>query len=294
VTPAWLDRAAYPFSSRWAEIDGARMHYIDEGQGPTLLMVHGTPTWSFLYRHLVTGLRDRFRCVVPDHLGFGLSDKPAGDAYRPQDQARRLAAFVQALGLEDLTLAVHDFGGPIGLAYALDHPDNVRRLVVFNTWMWSLAGDRQYERVSRLLSGALGRFLYERLGFSLNVVFRHAVADKTRYTRAVHAQYAAPLRDPAARHATWIYLRELLGSSDWYAGQWARRERLAAIPALLVWGLKDPAFGKWLPRWRTVFRRAEVVAWDYVGHAPPEERGPESAAHVARFLEAVNESRRMA
>jgi haloalkane dehalogenase len=294
VTPAWLDRAAYPFSSRWAEIDGARMHYIDEGQGPTLLMVHGTPTWSFLYRHLVTGLRDRFRCVVPDHLGFGLSDKPAGDAYRPQDQARRLAAFVQALGLEDLTLAVHDFGGPIGLAYALDHPDNVRRLVVFNTWMWSLAGDRQYERVSRLLSGALGRFLYERLGFSLNVVFRHAVADKTRYTRAVHAQYAAPLRDPAARHATWIYLRELLGSSDWYAGQWARRERLAAIPALLVWGLKDPAFGKWLPRWRTVFRRAEVVAWDDVGHAPPEERGPESAAHVARFLEAVNESRRMA
>lgn len=294
MTPAWLDRAAYPFSSRWAEIDGARMHYIDEGQGPTLLMVHGTPTWSFLYRHLVTGLRDRFRCVVPDHLGFGLSDKPAGDAYRPQDQARRLAAFVQALGLEDLTLAVHDFGGPIGLAYALDHPDNVRRLVVFNTWMWSLAGDRQYERVSRLLSGALGRFLYERLGFSLNVVFRHAVADKTRYTRAVHAQYAAPLRDPAARHATWIYLRELLGSSDWYAGQWARRERLAAIPALLVWGLKDPAFGKWLPRWRTVFRRAEVVAWDDVGHAPPEERGPESAAHVARFLEAVNESRRMA
>jgi haloalkane dehalogenase len=294
VTPAWLDRAAYPFSSRWAEIDGARMHYIDEGQGPTLLMVHGTPTWSFLYRHLVTGLRDRFRCVVPDHLGFGLSDKPAGDAYRPQDQARRLAAFVQALGLEDLTLAVHDFGGPIGLAYALDHPDNVRRLVVFNTWMWSLAGEPQYARVGRLLSGALGRFLYERLGFSLNVVFRHAVADKTRYTRAVHAQYAAPLRDPAARHATWIYLRELLGSSDWYAGQWARRERLAAIPALLVWGLKDPAFGKWLPRWRTVFRRAEVVAWEDVGHAPPEERGPESAAHVARFLEAVNESRRMA
>jgi haloalkane dehalogenase len=103
----------------------------------------------------------------------------------------------------------------------------------------------------------------------------------------VHAQYAAPFRDPAARHATWIYLRELMGSSDWYDRLWRRRERLAAIPALLVWGLKDPAFARLLPRWRTVFGRAEVIAWPDVGHAPPEERGPESAALVGRFLEGL-------
>jgi pimeloyl-ACP methyl ester carboxylesterase len=285
VTPAWLDRAAYPFTSRWIEVDGARMHYVDEGQGPTLLLVHGTPTWSFLYRHLIKGLRDRVRCVAPDHLGFGLSDKPPGDAYRPEDQARRLAAFVRALDLTDVTLAVHDYGGPIGLAWALDHPARVRRLVIFNTWMWSLAGDPKVARVGRLLSGVVGRFLYERLGFSLNVLFRQAVKDRTRYTRAVHAQYAGPLRDPAARHATWIYARELLGSSDWFAGLWQRRERLATIPALLAWGTRDPAFGRHLPRWRSVFRRAEVLAWDDVGHAPPEERGPESAAAIARFLD---------
>jgi haloalkane dehalogenase len=224
---------------------------------------------------------------VPDHLGFGLSDKPAGDAYRPQDQARRLGQFVDALGLEDVALVVHDFGGPIGLGWALEHPDAVHRLVLFNTWMWSLAGDRRYERASRMLGGHVGRFLYERLGFAVNVLFRHAVADKTRYTRAVHAQYAAPFRDPAARHATWIYLRELMGSSDWYDRLWRRRERLAAIPALLVWGLKDPAFARLLPRWRTVFGRAEVIAWPDVGHAPPEERGPESAALVGRFLEGL-------
>ena len=285
MTPAWLDRAEYPFASRWIEIDGARMHYVDEGHGPTVLMVHGTPTGSFLYRHLVTGLRERFRCVAPDHLGFGLSDKPAGDAYRPQDQARRLAAFAEALGLKEVSLIVHDFGGPIGLAWALDHSDQVRSLVLFNTWMWSLAGDRQYERAGRLLGGGVGRFLYERLSFSVNVLFRHAVADKTRSTRAVHAQYAGPFREPAARHATWIYARELMGSSDWYDALWRRRERLATIPALLVWGMKDPAFAKLLPRWQTVLNRAEVVAWPDVGHAPPEERGPESAALVARFLD---------
>jgi haloalkane dehalogenase len=285
VTSAWLDRAEYPFASRWVEIDGARMHYVDEGQGPTVLMVHGTPTWSFMYRHLVKGLRDRHRCVVPDHLGFGLSDKPAGDAYRPQDQARRLGLFVEALGLEDIALVVHDFGGPIGLAWALEHPAEVRTLVLFNTWMWSLAGERRYERLGRVLSSRVGRFLYERLGASLNVLFRRAVADRSRYTKAVHAQYAAPQRDPAARHATWIYARELMGSSDWFDGLWRRRQRLAAVPALLIWGSKDPAFAAALPRWRAVFREAEVVELPDVGHAPPEERGPESATMVARFLE---------
>ncbi len=285
MTPAWLDTREYPFLSRAVEIDGLRVHYVDEGDGPTVLFVHGLPTWSFLWRHLIAGLRDRYRCVALDLPGFGLSDKPPGDAYRPEDQARRLTAFVDALGLKDLALVVHDFGGPIGLPLALDRPDAVRRLVLFNTWMWSLADDRQYARVGRLLGSSLGRVLYERAGLSVNVVWRHAVRDP-RYTRAVHRQYAAPLAEPAARHATWIYARELLGSSAWYEALWARRERLARIPALLVWGTKDPAFGKLLPRWRSLFYRAEVLGLADAGHAPQETRGPEVVPVVARFLEA--------
>lgn len=284
MTPAWVDRAAYPFATRRVDVEGVAMSYVDEGDGPTVLMVHGTPTWSFLYRHLVRGLRDGFRCVAPDLPGFGLSDRPAGDAYRPQDQARRLTAFADALGLKDLTLVVHDFGGPIGLALAVEQPERVRRLVLFNTWMWSLAGQRQYEWLARAVSGRAGRLLYERLGVSVNVLWRQAVRD-ARYTRSVHGQYTAALRDRAARHATWIYARELIGSSAWFDGLWQRRDRLAPVPALLVWGLKDPAFGAALPRWRTVFGDAETVAWPDVGHAPQEVRGPESAALVRRFLE---------
>ncbi len=278
-------QGAYPFQSRGVEIEGARVHYVDEGRGPTVLMVHGTPTWSFLWRHLIAGLRDHHRCVALDLPGFGLSDKPPGDAYRPEDQARRLAAFVDALRLKDWTLVVHDFGGPIGLSLAIERPDAIRRLVLFNTWMWSLAGDRQYRRVDRLFSGRLGRALYERFGFSVNVVWRHAVRD-ARYTRAVHRQYAAPLADSAARHATWIYMRSLLGSSAWYEALWARRERLARIPALLVWGAKDPVFAKFLPRWRSLFYRAEVMELPDAGHAPQETRGAEVAPVVARFLDA--------
>jgi haloalkane dehalogenase len=285
VRPAWLDTRAYPFVSRAVDVDGLRVHYVDEGTGPTVLFVHGLPTWSFLWRHLIAGLRDRHRCVALDLPGFGLSDKPPGDAYRPEDQARRLAAFVEALGLKDFALIVHDFGGPIGLSLALDRPDAVRRLVLFNTWMWSLADDRQYARVGRLLSSPLGRLLYERLGLSVNVVWRHAVRDSS-YTRAVHRQYAAPLAEPAARHATWIYARELLGSSAWYDTLWARRARLAQIPALLVWGVRDPAFGKLLPRWRSVFERAEVLELADAGHAPQETRAPEIVPVVLRFLDA--------
>ena len=281
MTPDWLDRREYPFESRWLDVEGGRLHYLDEGEGAPIVMVHGTPTWSFMYRHLVKGLRARHRCLAPDHLGFGLSERPATWSYRPADQARNLARFIDTLGLKDVTLVVHDFGGPIGLAYALDHPENVRRLVIFNTWMWSLAGDPRIERFGRLLGGRLGRVLYERFGFSVRVMLRHAVADKRRYTRAVERHYLRALDG----HATWIYAREVLGSSAWYDSLWKRRERIAKIPALLAWGMQDPAFGAYLPRWRSVFQRAEVLPLDDCGHAPPEERAPEVLPVLERFLE---------
>src|SRR5690606_27916773 len=130
--PDWLDRTAYPFRSRVMDLAEGRIHYVDEGQGTPLLMVHGTPTWSFLYRKLIAALAPDYRCVALDHLGFGLSDKPRDGHYRPEDHARRLREFVERLDLRDIVLVVHDFGGPIGLSYAIDRPDNVRALVLGN------------------------------------------------------------------------------------------------------------------------------------------------------------------
>jgi pimeloyl-ACP methyl ester carboxylesterase len=280
VIPPWVDRREYPFEPRALDVGAGRLSYVDEGQGSPIVMVHGTPTWSFLYRHLIRELRPRYRCVAPDHLGFGLSDRPPGWSYRPEDQARNLARLIVSLALKDLALVVHDYGGPIGLSYALEHPDNVRRLVLFNTWMWSFAGDRQIERVGRILGGRLGRFLYERLGFSVRVMLRHAIVDRRRYSREIERHYLKALDG----YATWIYAREVLGSSDWYDGLWRRRDRIARIPTLLIWGMKDPAFGRYLPRWREVFERAEVVELD-CGHVPPEERAPESLRRLAPFLE---------
>jgi len=268
---------------RYATVRGRQLFYREAGpaSAPAVVLLHGFPASSFMFRDLIPRLADRYHVIAPDHLGFGLSDRPPGWSYRPEDQARNLARLIETLGLKDLTLVVHDYGGPIGLAYALDHPENVRRLVLFNTWMWSFAGDRSVEWVAWILGGRLGRYLYERRGFSVRVMLRYAVADRRRYTRAVERQYLAALDG----HATWVYAREILGSSAWYDGLWRRRDRIARTPAILIWGMKDPAFARYLPRWRQVFEQAEVVQLADCGHAPPEERAPESLPFLTRFLE---------
>jgi len=285
--PGWLDRSAYPFRSRRLELPGgARMHYVDEGAGETLLFVHGTPTWSFEWRHLIRGLAPSCRCVAPDHLGFGLSDRPRDGLYTPEWHAANLAAFVERLGLERFTLVVHDYGGPIGLPLALEDPGRIERLVVLNTWMWSLAGDRGMERAARLVGGALGRFLYRRANFSLRVITPSAWADRRKLTSALHRQYLAPFPDAWSRGAVlWPLARALVGSSDHYDSLWQRRARLADIPALIVWGTKDPAFPPHLlARWREALPHARVVELP-AGHWPQEEAPEDVLDAVRGFLD---------
>nr|PZN32169.1 MAG: alpha/beta hydrolase [Chloroflexota bacterium] len=287
-TPKWLDRREYPFQHREIQLEAGRMHYVDEGEGPPVVLVHGTPAWSFLYRNLIKELSGAHRCIAPDHLGFGLSERPAGFSYRPEDHARNLRELIERLGLKDVTLVVHDFGGPIGLSYAVERPENVARLVIFNTWMWSLRGNREAEQISRLMSGRLGRFLYERLNFSPRVLV--PAASGRKLPRAIHHHYIDAAPTPEARHAMWVCARELVGSSDWYEGLWQRRERLRDIPALLLWGLKDPGVKSGvfdLARWQGVFADARTVTFPEAGHFVQEDEAPAVAGEVRRFLGAV-------
>jgi haloalkane dehalogenase len=284
--PAWLDRAAYPFTSRWAELRGGhRMHYVDEGRGETILFVHGTPSWSFEWRHLVRALSATHRCVAPDLLGFGLSDRPRDFAYTPEAHAAALAELVERLGLRDVTLVVHDYGGPIGLPLALDGSRRVRRIVLLNTWMWSFAGDADMERKARIAGGALGRFLYRQLNFSLRVLMPSAYGDRRKLTPAIHAQYLAPFADKWSRGAVlWPLAHAILGSSAYYDELWARRERLRTLPALVVWGMRDRAFRPHLlERWQRALPDARLVELD-AGHWPHEEAPEETARAIRDFL----------
>jgi haloalkane dehalogenase len=287
AAPAWVDRAAYPFESRWLELPAGRLHYVDEGSGPTILFVHGTPTWSFEWRHLVGGLRATHRCVAVDHLGFGLSDRPEGASYTPEAHAERLRAFVEALGLEQVTLVVHDFGGPIGLPLALDG-GRARRLVVLNSWMWSFADDAEMTKRAKMVAGGLGKLLYRRFNASLRLITPSAYGDRRKLTKAIHAQYLNVFPDADSRERVLYALAlALTGSAAHYDGLWRRRAALAAIPSLVVWGLKDSAFRpRQLAKWREALPHARVVELPGAGHWPHEEEPEAVLAAVRSFVDA--------
>jgi len=147
--PAWVDDELFPFKSRFLELDGNVVHYVDEGSGPILLMLHGNPVWSFVYREVIITLRDRFRCIALDFPGFGLSTGAPGYRYLAQDHATLLVSFLDRLDLAEVTLVGHNWGGPLGLHAAQQRPDAFERLILTNTWAWPLNGDLTSEVFSR-------------------------------------------------------------------------------------------------------------------------------------------------
>ena len=147
----WLDRNEYPFTSKYFDVNGHQMHFIDEGQGDTLLFVHGTPSWSFDFRKVINTLKSDFRCIAIDNIGFGLSDKPEHYDYSTQNHSKTLEKFVLGHNLTDLTLVVHDFGGPIGLYFAIQHPERIKKLIILNSWLWSSKDDPDYIKLSKVL-----------------------------------------------------------------------------------------------------------------------------------------------
>jgi haloalkane dehalogenase len=283
---ARIDRGAYPFTSRWVELRAGRMHYVDEGSGEPILFVHGTPTWSFEWRHLIRGLRSTHRCIAPDLIGFGLSDRPRDFDYSPESHAAMLSAFVARLDLQPSTLVVHDYGGPIGLPLCLEKPERVRRLVLINTWLWSFAGDREMEKKAKLAGSGLGRFLYRWANLSLRVIMPAAYGDRRRLTPAIHRQYLDRFPDRWSRGAVlWPLAKALLGSSSYYESLWRQRDRLRGRPALILWGMKDSAFRPdQLQRWREVLPEAHVVELPDAGHWPHEEAPDRVIDAIRRFL----------
>jgi haloalkane dehalogenase len=285
--PPWLDRSEFPFTSRtFAHPDG-RMHYIDEGQGPVLLFVHGTPDWCFGFRHLVNAFRGSHRCVAMDHLGLGLSDKPPGANYTVAAHAQRLQEFIDHHGLKDVVIIVTDFGGGIGLQHALEHPENVKGIVLYNTWMWDLMPDKRFSGPEAVMNSWFGRFLYLRLGFSVNVMMPKAFGDRSKLPDPIHAHYKKALPDAASRVATFAFVQEISNAGPFWDAQWARIGSLRSIPALLCWGMKDRFFPPdLLERWRKALPDAPVQLFPNAGHFLHEEAKDELIATVRTFLRA--------
>jgi len=286
VFPEWLDRTEYPFRTQSIVLTDGNLNYVDEGAGEALLFVHGTPTWSFEYRHLIKTLAGRYRCVAPDHLGFGLSARPPGFAYSPEAHAAVLREFVDRLGLERFTLIVHDFGGPIGLPLAVDQPSRVARVIMMNTWAWPLDDDPKMAKGARFIAGALGRFLYRYANASLKLIMPSAYGDKKKLTAAIHAHYLNVFGDHEARvQVLHALAKSLLGSRAHYQALLDRVGALRRAPVLIIWGMKDTAFQPYqLERWRSLLPHAVVEPIAGAGHWPHEEEPAAVITAMERFL----------
>lgn len=287
---SWVDRQAYPFQSRYQPLSAGEMHYVDEGGGDPVLLVHGTPTWSFEYRHLINALSKHHRCIAPDHLGFGLSERPAGFAYTPEAHAAALGEFVDRLGLDRVTLVVHDFGGPIGLPLALRLQSVVARIVVLNSWAWPLDDDPEMVRAARLVGGAVGRWLYQYANIEFRLIVPSAYGDRRKLTSAILRQYSSAFDDrPARGQVLHTLATALLGSRAHYQSVLEGMPTLRALPVLIVWGLKDSFFKPhYLARWQQLLPEAKVVTLPKAGHWPHEEEPARVIEEIARFLNQVN------
>ena len=215
--PAWVSDEIFPFESNFFTTpSGHEMHFIDEGAGEPIVFLHGNPTWSFEFRHLVRDLRSRFRCIAPDHIGFGLSSRSHQPAdYRPEAHADAVAALLDHLDVQDLTLYLVDWGGPIGLDFARKHPDRVKRIVITNTWCWPVARDPHYIMFSFFMSSWLGQYLIKRHNFFVNKVLPMAVAQKDALTPDVMTHYRNAQPTPEARSACAAFPGHIVGATDW-------------------------------------------------------------------------------
>jgi len=280
--PDWLDRREYPFESHYCELPAGRLHYVDEGrgEGAPLVLLHGQPTWSFMYRKLIRGLAAGHRCIAVDHMGFGLSDKPRQWSYTPRDHAANLGALVDQLGLERVSLLVHDWGGPIGLGWAVEHAERVDRVIALDTWMWSMAEHRAGRLFSHLMGSAAGGWATRRWNLFVEVFLKRALGERFA---EVGPAYRGPLARPEDRTGCALFPRELL--SPWLAELWERRAALSGKRALLVWGERDPAFpAPMRERLASVFGEARVELQPGVGHFVAEEMGEALVPIVDRFL----------
>jgi haloalkane dehalogenase len=286
----WLDQNQYPFQSHHVQVDGGDMHYIDEGEGDAIFFVHGFPTWSFMWRNLVRDLSAKHRCIAMDHIGFGLSDKPDHWSYTPEAHARNFRKLLDHIGVTTYSLVVHDFGGPIALSHALDFPGRLNRLVVVNSFLWSLKTDPHFVKFDHKVNGPLGRMALESTPIGLNKMLHDMVCQKQKVSSTIYSQYTGPYHKPSERHGPYGLAKGYVGSSTWLYDLWVRREEISKKPALIVWGMKDSLFShEHLDKWRHAFPNAETAIFPESGHIVLEESARDVEAEIYLFQDGQSE-----
>ncbi|MFJ6213263.1 alpha/beta fold hydrolase [Streptomyces sp. NPDC092296] len=296
------ESADYAFASHWFDRAPYRQHYLDEGGGPPVLMLHGNPSWSYHWRRLVTGLRDSYRCIVPDHVGMGLSSRPAEGDYtytldsRVDDLDALTSYLIARRGAPTTgwTLVMHDWGGPIGMAWAARRPHLVARLVVLNTAAFPSPFGRRLPPTLRLALWAVRNTATARdLVLHRNAFARGAArfGVTRRMDRRTREAYLAPYAVPEDRLAILRFVQDIpLSPADpaWAGLRAAERatELLADRPVFIGWGGRDPVFRRaFLAEWRRRFPHAAGRLYRNAGHYVLEDRADDLVAQIRAFLD---------
>ncbi len=276
----------YPFTSHYHRIGGNRLHFLDEGRGGAVLMLHGNPTWSFFYRDLVRALADDCRCIVPDHLGMGLSDKPQDYDYHLAAHIANLDSLVTSLGVGKLTLVLHDWGGAIGMGWAVQHPEQVERIVILNTAAFT--SDRIPLRIKICRIPFFGALSVRGLnGFALAATFMTTCRP---LAPEVRAGFVRPYDSWANRvailrfvqdipmnpgHRTWPVIKEIE----------SKLKLFAKTPVMIEWGAGDWCFTEAYCRtWQQFFPHARVNLYPDAAHYLLEDKGNEIIPRVRQFI----------
>ncbi len=280
----WLDKSEYPFASNYFDVNGQKLHYIDEGKGEIILFVHGTPSWSFDYRNVIKKLKEHYRCMAIDHIGFGLSDKPGHYDYSAKNHSKTLEKFVLEKQLDNITLVVHDFGGPIGLNFALQYPEKIKRLIILNSWLWSSKKEPDFVKLSRILKSPLLPFLYRYLNFSPKFILPKSFGDR-KISKHLQTQYTKPFADKTQRNGAVAFAKSLLNDQDWFEELWNKRQAISSKPTLFVWGIKDPVIKPhYLDKFESGFQNSTTKRLATSGHFPQEEQPEIVAKEIIDFL----------
>lgn len=293
----WTFGGAWPFQPRWFATPAGQMHYIDEGprSGRPVVLVHGNPTWGFVYRNFVGPLTAAgHRVIVPDHLGFGRSDKPHdASLYTVSGHIERFDALLESLDLHGATVVPQDWGGPIGLSWAVAHPQRAERLFILNTFAHRPPWKVPIPLPLRLFRApGTGEVLVKGLNmFVRGFMFRAGVTHPERLTAQVRRAYLAPHSSWASRTAMLAFPRQIPSGPDGPVSELAARledglrRHFAARPVAIAWGMKDPAFTpQWLQLWLQTFPRADVLRLPDAGHYLQEDAHERIIPALLRFL----------
>jgi haloalkane dehalogenase len=284
---------SYPFKNHYLDLNGLNYHYLDEGRGAPVVMVHGNPTWSFYYRNLVMALRGDYRVIVPDHIGCGLSDKPADSYYSftLKQRVDDLEALLDHLKIrKNITLVLHDWGGMIGMAYAARHPERIARLVILNTAAFHLPAAKPLPLALRICRNTqLGAFLVQGLNAFALVAARIGCKRKPMSPDLRNA-YCRPYRKWHDRLAILRFIQDIPlapGDSgyDLISEVADGLQRFADRPMTICWGEQDFVFDRhFLNEWQRRFPQAEVHSFPDCGHYILEDAQAEVIPIIQKFL----------